>query len=306
MKPSSPISSSTSNILNLKAAPKCISGSTSYFSVWLAFHPYPQFIQKLFNVYWFGPPSRFNMTSTWSWVDHKVSRLPPLTEHPIQIRFRFGSIPSEFNLASEEQLVGSLCKRHAVIHCWTPTACKRMVSGTISLRCSRFFSPFPHGTCSLSVSRKYLALPDGPGDFWQDFSCPAILRILPQLNILRLRGYHPLWPNFPDGSTSCFCLKGSPITPSLPKQWWFGLFPVRSPLLWKSLFVFFSSRYLDVSVRGVSSHCWVTGLQPAGLPHSEIIGSMVICTSPKLIAAYHVLLRLLEPRHPPYALSYFL
>ncbi len=39
-----------------------------------------------------------------------------------------------------------------------------------------------------------------------------------------------------------------------------------------------------------------------GLPHSEIPGSKVICTSPKLIAAYHVLHRLLVPRHSPYAL----
>ena len=42
-----------------------------------------------------------------------------------------------------------------------------------------------------------------------------------------------------------------------------------------------------------------------GLSHSEILGSKVICTYPKLIAAYHVLHRLCEPRHPPYALSYF-
>ena len=46
----------------------------------------------------------------------------------------------------------------------------------------------------------------------------------------------------------------------------------------------------------------VTGLQPAGLPHSDISGSMVICTYPKLFAAYHVLHRLREPRHPPSAL----
>ena len=39
-----------------------------------------------------------------------------------------------------------------------------------------------------------------------------------------------------------------------------------------------------------------------GLPHSEIPGSKVVCTSPRLIAAYHVLHRLLVPRHPPYAL----
>ena len=41
----------------------------------------------------------------------------------------------------------------------------------------------------------------------------------------------------------------------------------------------------------------------AGLPHSGIFGSTVICTSPKLIAAYHALHRLLTPRHPPCALS---
>ena len=50
----------------------------------------------------------------------------------------------------------------------------------------------------------------------------------------------------------------------------------------------------------------ITGLQPAGLSHSEILGSKVICTYPRLIAAYHVLHRLREPRHPPCALSYFL
>ena len=52
--------------------------------------------------------------------------------------------------------------------------------------------------------------------------------------------------------------------------------------------------------------CRVTVLQTAGLSHSEIPGSKVICTYPGLIAAYHVLHRLHEPRHPPCALSYFL
>ena len=42
---------------------------------------------------------------------------------------------------------------------------------------------------------------------------------------------------------------------------------------------------------------------PAGFPHSEISGSKVACTSPKLIAACHVLHRLHAPRHPPCALS---
>ena len=51
-----------------------------------------------------------------------------------------------------------------------------MVSGTISLPSQGFFSPFPHGTGSLSVASEYLALPDGPGGFKQGFSCPALLR----------------------------------------------------------------------------------------------------------------------------------
>ena len=38
-----------------------------------------------------------------------------------------------------------------------------------------FFSPFPRGTCSLSVAKEYLALPDGPGRFRQDCTCPALL-----------------------------------------------------------------------------------------------------------------------------------
>ena len=39
-----------------------------------------------------------------------------------------------------------------------------------------------------------------------------------------------------------------------------------------------------------------------GFPHSDICGSMLICSSPQLFAAYHVLLRLLMPRHSPCAL----
>ena len=49
----------------------------------------------------------------------------------------------------------------------------------------------------------------------------------------------------------------------------------------------------------------VTGLQPAGLPHSDITGSIPVCSSPVLFAAYHVLHRLQKPRHPPFALVTF-
>ena len=73
-------------------------------------------------------------------------------------------------------------------------------------------------------------------------------------------------------------------------------------------FSFSSSGYLDVSVHRVPSvHLWiqctVTEVCSAGFPHSEIYGSMDMCSSPQLIAAYHVFHRLLVPRHPPYALT---
>ena len=72
-----------------------------------------------------------------------------------------------------------------------PTACKRMVSGSISLPYSGFFSPFPHGTSSLSVSQEYLALADGPAGFVQGFPCPVLLRILLSLTVFTYTGLSP-------------------------------------------------------------------------------------------------------------------
>ena len=66
-----------------------------------------------------------------------------------------------------------------------------------------FFSPFPHGTGSLSVDYEYLALEDGPPIFRQDFTCPALLvaSSVPRSRF-RVRGCHPLRPHFPERSTS--------------------------------------------------------------------------------------------------------
>ena len=135
------------------------------------------------------------------------SRLTPATERPVQTRSRFGSVPQALILAAEDQLVGSLCKRHAVAPQRAPTACRRTVSGSISLPCSGCFSPFPHGTGPLSVFREYLALRVGPRGFGQDSSCPALLRWPPPHLSSPVRGCHPLRPAFPDRSGSsidCF------------------------------------------------------------------------------------------------------
>ena len=42
-----------------------------------------------------------------------------------------------------------------------------------------------------------------------------------------------------------------------------------------------------------------------GCPIRKSADIMLVCSSPQLIAAYHVLHRLSEPRHPPYALKCF-
>ena len=73
-------------------------------------------------------------------------------------------------------------------------------------------------------------------------------------------------------------------------------------------FSFSSSGYLDVSVPRVPFlnlciQLRMTRVFLVGFPHSDISGSMDICSSPKLFAAYHVFHRLPVPRHSPYALS---
>ena len=78
-----------------------------------------------------------------------------------------------------------------------PTVCRRPVSGTVSLPLSGCFSPFPHGTGSLSVSKEYLAFEGGPPIFRQDFTCPALLNTSAHAS---RTGLSPISPNFPDGS----------------------------------------------------------------------------------------------------------
>src|SRR5699024_3565655 len=53
------------------------------------------------------------------------------------------------------------------------------------------FSPFPHGTGSLSVTREYLALGDGPPGFRRNFTCSAVLRIHFGENVLSITGLVP-------------------------------------------------------------------------------------------------------------------
>ena len=167
-----------------------------------------------------------------------------------------------------------------------------MVSGSVSLRYLRFFSPFPHGTGSLSVSQEYLALADGPARFRQGFTCPALLRIPLSFTFLTCTGLSPRIAQL----SRCFQFGLHEIS------WSYNPNDAVTSLVWanpRSLattygitFVFFSSAYLDVSVQRVCPPIGVVDLQSTGLPHSDIRGSTRVCRSPRLFAAYHVLPRL--------------
>ena len=164
---------------------------------------------------------------------------------------------------------------------------------------------FPSQYSALSVTKEYLALRGGPRSFPQGFSCLVVLWILLSSLQFHVRGFHPLWPVFPGP----FCYRCESRMQSEPQSartlvW---ALPISLAATLEIEVSFFSSGYLDVSVHRVPSvwlwiHHTVTEVFSAGFPHSEIHGSKVICTYPWLIAAYHVFLRLLVPRHPPCAL----
>ena len=106
---------------------------------------------------------------------------------------------------------------------------------------------FPSRYYSLSVTWSYLAFWDGPHFFRLDFSCPDVLRITLASSKFRLREFHPLRSTFPskfDYPSDCYFAVLTPKRLSLR----FGLVRFRSPLLSESLFTFFSSGSLDVSV----------------------------------------------------------
>ena len=71
----------------------------------------------------------------------------------------------------------------------------------------------------------------------------------------------------------------------------------------------FRFQYLHVTIRSATTaeafapSAVTIRIVEGGFPHSEIRGSKLIRSSPRLIAAYHVLHRLSAPRHPPNALK---
>ncbi len=129
------------------------------------------------------------------------------------------------------------------------------------------FSPFPHGTGSLSVTREYLGLEGGPPSFTQDSTCPALLGIPLGVSDLRVPGCHRLWRAFPRrfGSTSDSHIAVPQPRPGKPDR--FGLFPVRSPLLGESRLLSFPAGTEMFQFPALASSCEDPGAHaPGGCP----------------------------------------
>ena len=99
----------------------------------------------------------------------------------------------------------------------------------------------------------------------------------------RVRGYHPLRPDFPDCSTN---------TRRLTRT---GLFPFRSPLLRESRLISFPPVTEMFQFTGFAPHAYEFSMRyllRGGFPHSEIAGSKLVC---QLADAYRRLPRLSSP-----------
>ena len=163
----------------------------------------------------------------------------------------------------------------------------------------------------------------GPRGFRPGFPCPAVLRYLRSEAVrFRLRGRYPLRRAVPCTSpTTQLCnsptrRQADHLRPYNPVTTTAAAYHVAT--VWALPFSlattqgvevsFLSSGYLDVSVpqlaapRPMYSGASTTALPVMGFPIRRSRGQRLVSTSPELIAAAHVLHRLLAPRHSPCAL----
>ena len=157
---------------------------------------------------------------------------------------------------------------------------------------------------------EYLALPDGAGSFPQGFTDPVVLRSIARINCLTRTGLSPsmalLSSQVP---LRRLILDGKVLQPRRSRNHaGLGCSPFARHYLGNHYCFLFLRVLRCFSSPGSLPKAYVfsqgmTPLHGAGFPHSEIHGSQLVCSSPRLIAAYHVLHRLPMPRHPPCALN---
>ena len=142
----------------------------------------------IFQHKWVRASSEFYLTFTLAMDRSPGFGSTPRDYRPIKTRFPF-AYPIRLSSPLRCKSLTHYTKGTQSQNKSAPTACTHTVSGSISLPSPGFFSPFPHGTCSLSVGNEYLALEDGPPMFSQDFSCPDLLFVINYIYIFVDRAF---------------------------------------------------------------------------------------------------------------------
>jgi hypothetical protein len=172
----------------------------------LAFHRYPQVIRQLFNVERFGPPRKVNCASPCPWVDRLISGLQHATNRPIRTRFPYGSAFFGLTLlhATTHRFILQEARRH-------PVASDIGLRQLVSTRFQVLFHSPRRGTFHLSLTvlvhyrlLRVLSLtgwsPRIRTGFlvsrttWENSAGADLAAGSP----FRLRGFYPLWLDFPD------------------------------------------------------------------------------------------------------------
>ncbi len=187
----------------------------------------------------FGPLRIVTRASSWPCLDHLGSGLPHVIMYAL-IRLAF-AVASGVNPLTNyiRQLAGSFFNRHTVtLSNSAPIACKHTVSCSISLPSPGFFSPFPRGTCSLSVASQYLALPDGPADSYRVSRAPYYLGYSSVNSDFAYRTATVYGVSSKHFGYLCSILNGVPQPLRDFRQTGLGCSAFTSPLLTESLFCF--------------------------------------------------------------------
>ena len=98
----------------------------------MAFHPYPRVIPSVFNRSGFGPPRGLTPASACPWIAHSASRLQHTTKRHLKGSLSLRLV-SKLNLAAYRNSLAHSTKGTPSPRSGAPTACRRTVSGTVSL-----------------------------------------------------------------------------------------------------------------------------------------------------------------------------
>ena len=251
----------------------------------MEFLRYPHLITTLFNGCVFGPPRDFTHASSWTRIGHPVSGLQLPTMRPIKTWFPFGSAAEPLNLAG---------------NCNSPDRSTKSTLSRCRHKCRSlqllvnigfqvlFHSPpgvlftFPSLYCFTIGHQVVFRLGGWSLRIPTRFHVSRGTQDTARCSRISCTGLSPSLAGFPN--TVLLSLNNAKCSPTTPNHRSDSVWPLSRSLAAtrKITFVFSSCGYLDVSVPRVPSvtlwiHVTVTGLFPAGFPHSEICGSMAIC-----------------------------